>query len=103
MDRVGLFTPTPDPFPPQHALRERGGVEQVDDRFWFVAPHALVQQGFAEASCFSSRSMSGAPSDSLLHMDGDEHRRVRRLIGRGFAPRAMHGTQGTVRAIAEEL
>jgi cytochrome P450 len=103
MDPIGLFTPTPDPFPPQHALRERGGVEQVDDRFWFVAPHTLVQQGFAEASCFSSRSMSGAASDSLLHMDGDEHRRVRRLIGRGFAPRAMHGTEGVVRAIAEQL
>ncbi|MEU0096334.1 cytochrome P450 [Kribbella sp. NPDC006257] len=40
---------------------------------------------------------------SLLSMDGDRHRRVRRIVTRAFAPRTLDQLSGTVDKVAAEL
>lgn len=97
------MTPVPDPFPALARVREDGGVAEVAPGFWLVARYDLVRDGFRASECLSNRAPSGRDSDSLVHLDGDEHRTLRRLLARAFTPRAMRSTDGIIGTVADHL
>jgi len=97
------MTPVPDPFPALAEIREDGGVAEVIPNFWLVARYDLVREGFKDSTCLSNRAPHGRESDSIVHLDGEPHRKLRKLLSRAFTPRAMRGTEGIVAAIANDL
>ena len=97
------MTPVRDPFTPQARIREEGGLAEVVPGFWMIADHYLVREAFKRSDCLSNRPPHGRDSDSLVHLDGEEHRELRKLLARAFTPRAMRSTESVVAATASKL
>lgn len=101
------FSPTPDPFTPQRAMAAECPVHQIPGRSAvMVTGMEQVVAVLRDVDAFSSRSPRPRPDDlgtSLIHLDGEEHSRQRRLVNRAFTPRSVAGMRERIEVIAHEL
>jgi cytochrome P450 len=101
------FTPTPDPFTPQAEMAGRCPVHRIPGRpAVMVTGMDAVLAVLRDPERFTSRSPGARPDDlgtSLIHLDGEEHARQRRLVNRAFTPRSVAGMRPRIEAIAHEL
>ena len=106
-DGYDPFSPTPDPFTPQRAMAAACPVHRVPGRpAVMVTGMEQVVAVLRDVDTFSSRSPRPRPGDlgtSLIHLDGAEHARQRRLVNRAFTPRSVAGIRERIDAIAHEL
>ena len=101
------FVPTADPFTPQAEMAARCPVHRIPGRpAVMVTGMEAVLVVLRDPDRFSSRAPRPRPGDlgtSLIHLDGEEHARQRRLVNRAFTPRAVAGMRPRIEAIAHEL
>ncbi|MDQ2649765.1 MAG: cytochrome P450 [Actinomycetota bacterium] len=101
------FVPTPDPFTPQRTMAAECPVHKVPGRPAVMVTgmeHAIAV--LRDIDAFSSRSPRPRPGDlgtSLIHLDGPEHARQRKLVNRAFTPRSVAGMRARIETIAHEL
>ncbi|MEV6768831.1 cytochrome P450 [Nocardia sp. NPDC051030] len=88
-----------------------------DTGFWVVTKHADVKEVSRRSEVFSSFENTAIPryADdmsrdqiemqrvSMLNMDAPDHTRIRRLVSRGFTPRAINSLRGALSARAETI
>lgn len=103
-----------DPFPMYAALRDRDPVHHVEKGdYWVLSRFADVFAAARDPATFSSaqgltftygeRDAIGlAEAAPLVMLDPPEHTAFRRLVGRGFTPRAVAIIEPEVRAFAAE-
>ncbi|TDD54323.1 cytochrome P450 family protein [Saccharopolyspora elongata] len=98
-------------------LREEGPVHRATapdgTSIWLVTRYADVRAALADARLSLDKKHSGggyrgfslppALDANLLNMDAPEHTRLRRIIGKAFAPRRIEPLRPRVRQIADEL
>lgn len=112
---TNLFAPDVrrNPYPTYARLRD-APVQQVEPGgFWAVSRHEDVEHVLKNPQVFSSAGFGALlkPSwlphnpiaDSMLTKDGPGHAKLRALVSRVFAPRAIARLEPRVRAIAAEL
>lgn len=97
--------------------QRRGAAGYQDDGFWVVSTHDLIQEVSRSDGVFSSwentalvrneddcpRAQIEAGRATLLNKDGPEHAALRRIITRGFTPRAVNGLRDVLQARAEDI
>ncbi|MGQ4600067.1 cytochrome P450 [Nocardia sp. R6R-6] len=88
-----------------------------DDGFWVVSRHADVKEVSRRSDVFSSAENTAIPRFNddiartqielqrivLLNMDAPEHTKLRKIISRGFTPRAINGLRAELSARAESI
>lgn len=88
-----------------------------DEGYWVVSTHALVQEVSRDSETYSSwentatarysdnvpRAFVEANRKSLLNMDPPEHTALRRIISRGFTPRAIGGLRAALSERAHKI
>ncbi|MEU2031668.1 cytochrome P450 [Nocardia amamiensis] len=88
-----------------------------DDGFWVVSKHADVKEVSRRSDVFSSYENTAIPRFNddiareqielqrivLLNMDAPEHTKLRKIISRGFTPRAINGLRAELSARAEAI
>ena len=99
------FTPVPDPFTPQAHLRRACPVHRLDGGTVAVTGMQAVLDVLRRPEHFTSRPPRARPEGSLsiIHTDGDEHDRLRRLVNKVFTPRAVAAYEASIREVAEDL
>ncbi|MFF0531318.1 cytochrome P450 [Nocardia amikacinitolerans] len=94
---------------------ETGGFH--DDGFWVVSKHADIKEVSRRSDVFSSFENTAIPRFNdditreqielqrivLLNMDAPEHTKLRKIISRGFTPRAINGLRAELSARAEDI
>ncbi|MCP2278389.1 cholest-4-en-3-one 26-monooxygenase [Nocardia amikacinitolerans] len=94
---------------------ETGGFQ--DDGFWVVSKHADIKEVSRRSDVFSSFENTAIPRFNdditreqielqrivLLNMDAPEHTKLRKIISRGFTPRAINGLRAELSARAEDI
>jgi cholest-4-en-3-one 26-monooxygenase len=97
--------------------QRRGSAGFDDDGYWAVTRHADIMEVSRRSDLFSSwentaliRFDEGIERDAiemqrviLLNIDPPEHTSVRRIVSRGFTPRAVAGMRDNLRARAESI
>ena len=99
------FTPVVDPYT---ALREAGSrcpVFPVRNGAFVVTGAANVAAVFKDSESFRSELRPRTPGTqpSMVHLDGEEHTRMRKLVVKAFTPRAVKNVEDPTYAIAHEL
>ncbi|PTR28768.1 cholest-4-en-3-one 26-monooxygenase [Rhodococcus sp. OK519] len=88
-----------------------------DDGFWVVSTHELVQEVSRRNDVFSSwentvmvrnaddatREQIEAQRATMLNKDEPEHTALRRIITRGFTPRAVNGLRSALAVRAQDI
>jgi cholest-4-en-3-one 26-monooxygenase len=88
-----------------------------DEGFWVVSKHADVKEVSRRSDVFSSYENTAIPRFNddiareqielqrivLLNMDAPEHTKLRKIISRGFTPRAINGLRAELSARAESI
>lgn len=88
-----------------------------DEGFWVVSKHADVKEVSRRSDVFSSFENTAIPRFNddiprenielqrivLLNMDAPEHTKLRKIISRGFTPRAINGLRAELSARAESI
>lgn len=88
-----------------------------DDGFWVVSKHADVKEISRRSDVFSSFENTAIPRFNddiqreqielqrlvLLNMDAPEHTKLRKIISKGFTPRAVNGLRAELSARAEHI
>ncbi|MEU7630767.1 cytochrome P450 [Nocardia sp. NPDC049220] len=88
-----------------------------DDGFWVVSKHADVKEVSRRSDVFSSSENTAIPRFNddiarekielqrivMLNMDAPEHTKLRKIISRGFTPRAINGLRAELSARAESI
>ncbi|MFF2086840.1 cytochrome P450 [Nocardia sp. NPDC058176] len=88
-----------------------------DDGFWVVSRHADVKEVSRRSDVFSTFENTAIPRFNddierqqielqrfvLLNMDAPEHTKLRKLISKGFTPRAVNGLRAELSARAEDI
>ncbi|MFR9750713.1 cytochrome P450 [Nocardia sp. 004] len=94
---------------------EIGGFQ--DEGFWVLSKHADVKEVSRRSDVFSSYANTAIPRFSdditreqvelqrvvLLNMDAPEHTKLRKIVSRGFTPRAINGLRAELSARAEAI
>ncbi|MFC6009993.1 cytochrome P450 [Nocardia lasii] len=89
----------------------------ADEGFWVVSKHADVKEVSRRSDVFSTFENTAIPrfNDAierqqielqrfvLLNMDAPEHTKLRKLISKGFTPRAVNGLRAELSARAEQI
>ncbi|MGQ4616869.1 cytochrome P450 [Nocardia sp. R7R-8] len=88
-----------------------------DDGFWVVSKHADIKEVSRRSDVFSSYENTAIPRFNddiareqielqrivLLNMDAPEHTKLRKIISRGFTPRAINGLRAELSARAQAI
>lgn len=88
-----------------------------DEGYWLVTSHALVREVSRNGALFSSetntamsRMRDHTPPEAItaqrafmLNMDDPEHARQRRIISRGFVPKAIEGLRDALAARTRDI
>lgn len=88
-----------------------------DDGFWVVTKHADVKEVSRRSEVFSNAENTALPRYGveltpermdmqrlvLLNQDAPQHTRMRKLISKGFTPRAVNGLRAELSARAEAI
>lgn len=102
-----------DPYPTYARLRRAAPVYyNAEQDFWALAAHADVQAGFRDAARLSNAwGVSLDPSAygpdahksmSFLAMDDPRHKRIRKLVSKGFTPRRVNDLADRVSDLAHK-
>ncbi|WP_305093460.1 cytochrome P450 [Prescottella sp. R16] len=97
--------------------QQQGVAGYLDDGFWAVSTHALVQEVSRRHEDFSSwentamvRYADDAPREEieagraiLLNKDEPEHTALRRIVARGFTPRAVGALRTALTERAQDI
>ncbi|MGN2641911.1 cytochrome P450 [Nocardia takedensis] len=89
----------------------------ADEGFWVVSRHAEVKEVSRRSDVFSSYENTAIPRFNdditreqielqrfvLLNKDAPEHTKLRKIISRGFTPRAINGLREELSARAESI
>lgn len=99
------FTPVEDPYTPLKATASRCPVFAVRNGAFVVTGAANVAAVFKDSASFRNELRPPKPGTqpSLVHLDGDEHTRMRRLVVKAFTPRAVKNVENPTYAIAHGL
>lgn len=99
------FTPVVDPYTPLREAAARCPIIAAPGGAVVVTGAANVAAVFKDAETFRSelRPRSADTQPSLVHLDGDEHTRMRKLVVKAFTPRAVKKLEEPMYAIAHEL
>jgi cytochrome P450 len=83
-----------DPYPFYARLHDESPVSYIEDRqVWVLVRHADVRAALRDHGRLSSSQgvmYIRAPLPMMLTMDPPDHERLRRIVGREFAPRDIH-------------
>jgi cytochrome P450 len=102
----------PNPYPVLAALREASPFAEFDGAFVVVGRHADCSAVLRDPKASSDRTTSlVAPTPprrtrqrpSFLSLDPPDHTRLRRLVSKGFTPRAIARLEPRIRAITGDL
>lgn len=97
--------------------QRRGAAGYDDEGFWVVSTHDLVQEVSRRNDVFSSwentvmvRNADDAPREqieaqraTMLNKDEPEHTALRRIVTRGFTPRAVNGLRSALAERAQDI
>jgi len=97
--------------------QRRGAAGYDDEGFWVVSTHELVQEVSRRNDVFSSwentvmvRNADDAPREqieaqraTMLNKDEPEHTALRRIVTRGFTPRAVNGLRSALAERAQDI
>ncbi|KUI29220.1 cytochrome P450 [Mycobacterium sp. GA-2829] len=99
------FTPVEDPYTPLGEAAARCPVVRAPGGAVVITGAANVATVFKDSASFRSELRPPKPGTqpSLVHLDGDEHTRMRKLVVKAFTPRAVKKLEGPTYAIAHEL
>ncbi|SBS79135.1 conserved hypothetical protein [uncultured Mycobacterium sp.] len=99
------FSPVVDPYTPLAAAAEHCPVLAVKNGAFVVTGAANVADVFKDSAAFRSelRPRTAGTQPSMVHLDGDEHTRMRKLVVKAFTPRAVKNVEAPTYAIAHEL
>ncbi|MGW8815586.1 cytochrome P450 [Gordonia terrae] len=99
------FTPIPDPFTPLEEAHARCPVFKAARGAVVVTGFKNVSGVFKDAENFRSQLRPPTPGvePSLVHLDGEDHDRLRRLVVKAFTPRAIKNVEAPTHDIAHEL
>jgi cytochrome P450 len=99
------FTPVLDPYTPLKAAASRCPVVHAPNGAVVVTGAANVAAVFKDSKFFRNELRPPKPGTqpSLVHLDGDEHTRMRKLVVKAFTPRAVKNVEDPTYAIAHEL
>lgn len=99
------FTPVVDPYTPLKAAASRCPVVSAPGGAVVVTGAANVAAVFKDPASFHNQLRPRKPGTqpSLVHLDGDEHTRMRKLVVKAFTPRAVKRLENPTYAIAHEL
>ena len=101
-----------DPYPLYARLRDEAPLyHSATDDFWALSRHADVQVALREDGTFSNRmgvsldAMAWSPEAhrvmSFLALDGDDHRRLRKLVSAVFTPRRVRELEPQIQLLAD--
>lgn len=116
---MSLFTPPSgetwrDPYPMYAELREAGPIHHAPDLDLYVLPrYAEVFEAVTDTKRFSSahgltwhygdmEALGQTEAPPMVMLDPPAHTEFRRLVARGFTPRAVTSLEPTVRAFVRE-
>lgn len=99
------FTPVLDPYTPLREAASGCPVIPAPGGAVVVTGAANVAAVFRDAASFRNELRPPKPGTqpSLVHLDGDEHTRMRKLVVKAFTPRAVKNVEAPTYAIAHEL
>jgi cytochrome P450 len=97
----GLDGATPIWFVTRHA--DVHTVLMDDERFVLDASLVLTPEQLEEARGPIPAELDARINTNLLTKDGDDHRRLRRLVTKAFTPRMIEGLRPRIQEIADEL
>ncbi len=99
------FTPVVDPYTPLHAAAARCPVVPAPGGAVVVTGAANVAAVFKDSATYRSQLRPRTPGTqpSMVHLDGEEHARMRKLVVKAFTPRAVKNLEDPTYAIAHEL
>ena len=99
------FTPVLDPYTPLKEAASRCPVVPAPGGAVVITGAANVAAVFRDPASFRNELRPPKPGTqpSLVHLDGDEHTRMRKLVVKAFTPRAVKNVEAPTYAIAHEL
>jgi cytochrome P450 family 109 len=99
------FTPVVDPYTPLKEAASRCPVFPARGGAFVVTGAANVAAVFKDSASFRNELRPPKPGTqpSLVHLDGDEHTRMRKLVVKAFTPRAVKNVENPTYAIAHGL
>ncbi len=99
------FTPVVDPYTPLREAAKRCPVVPAPGGAIVVTGAANVAAVFKDSGSFRSELRPRTPGTqpSMVHLDGEEHTRMRKLVVKAFTPRAVKNLEDPTYAIAHEL
>ncbi len=99
------FTPVVDPYTPLAEAAGKCPVLHAPNGAVVVTGAKNVAAVFKDSASFRSELRPPKPgtSPSLVHLDGEEHDRMRKLVVKAFTPRAVKNLEAPTYAIAHEL
>ncbi len=102
---IDVFTPVIDPYTPLAEAHARCPVNRTVGGAVVVTGRENVHNVFADADAFRNeiKPRLEGHEPSLVHVDGPDHHRLRKLVVRAFTPRAVKRLADPTREIAEEL
>jgi cytochrome P450 len=99
------FTPVLDPYTPLREAAARCPVLTAPGGALVITGAQNVSAVFRDSESFLNELRPPEPGTqpSLVHLDGDEHTRMRKLVVKAFTPRAVKKLELPTYAIAHEL
>lgn len=99
------FTPVLDPYTPLGEAAAHCPVVAAPGGAVVITGAQHVSAVFKDAQTFRNELRPAKPGTqpSLVHLDGDEHTRMRKLVVKAFTPRAVKNVEAPTYAIAHEL
>jgi cytochrome P450 family 109 len=99
------FTAMVDPYTPLKEAASRCPVFPVQNGAVVVTGAANVAAVFKDSASFRSQLRPRTPGTqpSMVHLDGEEHDRMRKLVVKAFTPRGVKRLENPTYAIAHEL
>lgn len=99
------FTPAEDPYTPLREAAARCPVVAAPGGAVVITGAQHVAAVFKDSESFRSelRPRERGTQPSLVHLDGDEHTRMRKLVVKAFTPRAVKKLEAPTYAMAHEL
>ncbi len=99
------FTPVPDPYTPLREAAAHCPVVAAPGGAVVVTGAVNVAAVFKDSQSFRNelRPRDAGTQPSLVHLDGDEHTRMRKLVVKAFTPKAVKKLEAPTYAIGHEL
>jgi cytochrome P450 len=106
VDEFDAFTPTADPWPALERYAREEPVAMLASGVCLVTTYDRVREVFRDPARFSSAShRPPRPGDAeqIVHLDGEAHARVRKLVNKAFTERAVADSEPRIREVAHQL